>query len=336
MTWFKTSLLNLRLIAAIAYAKLDPRCWLWPYNLPFKHYLKSLFFFHRVYFTQTFLHQLSFSPFRSDSWQLVQSECLPSSVNNVGCSPFQFHESTIYSPVNSSTWTRVTVQLPDHVSSGWEHNMTSHLIHIFIHISSCLCCQLKQSLLWFVVYFQGYSVPLDSKGRDRRAAELGSGPCLHRRSLPGALQRPRLLYKWSGLHLWWGTPWWDTNSILYSYFYIHIHSLFSFVLFRRKVLSRVSWWKGASDVIETAFLIKDHGFPSQAVFFPPNFITSSHVNRWRLLTLQQWPAQLHQGQLWVRQCVSGELAVDPGWRSGQRLWAAVTACPWRLTLLQRL
>ncbi|XP_061108680.1 reelin [Conger conger] len=55
---------------------------------------------------------------RSDSWQLVQSECLPSSVNNVGCSPFQFHESTIYSPVNSSRWTRVTVQLPDHVSSG--------------------------------------------------------------------------------------------------------------------------------------------------------------------------------------------------------------------------
>lgn len=59
------------------------------------------------------------SPFRSDSWQLVQSECLPSSVNNVGCSPFQFHESTVYSPVNSSTWTRVTVLLPDHVSSGY-------------------------------------------------------------------------------------------------------------------------------------------------------------------------------------------------------------------------
>ncbi|KAF6718752.1 Reelin [Oryzias melastigma] len=55
---------------------------------------------------------------RSDSWQLVQSECLPSSINNVGCSPFQFHESTIFSPINSSTWTRVTVQLPDHVSSG--------------------------------------------------------------------------------------------------------------------------------------------------------------------------------------------------------------------------
>uniref|UniRef100_A0A8C9VAA0 Reelin n=1 Tax=Scleropages formosus TaxID=113540 RepID=A0A8C9VAA0_SCLFO len=55
---------------------------------------------------------------RSNLWQLVQSECLPSSVNNVGCSPFQFHESTIYSPVNSSEWTRVTVQLPDHVSSG--------------------------------------------------------------------------------------------------------------------------------------------------------------------------------------------------------------------------
>ncbi|XP_058607158.1 reelin isoform X3 [Onychostoma macrolepis] len=55
---------------------------------------------------------------RSDVWQLVQSACLPSSVNNVGCSPFQFHESTIYSPVNSSVWTRVTIQLPDHVSSG--------------------------------------------------------------------------------------------------------------------------------------------------------------------------------------------------------------------------
>ncbi|XP_048861285.1 reelin-like [Brienomyrus brachyistius] len=55
---------------------------------------------------------------RSDSWQLVQSECLPSSINNLGCSPFQFHESTIYSPVNSSVWTRVTVQLPDYVSSG--------------------------------------------------------------------------------------------------------------------------------------------------------------------------------------------------------------------------
>ncbi|XP_071271970.1 reelin-like [Salvelinus alpinus] len=55
---------------------------------------------------------------RSDSWQLVQSECIPSSVNNVGCSPFMFHESTTYSPVNSSSWTRVTVQLPDHVSSG--------------------------------------------------------------------------------------------------------------------------------------------------------------------------------------------------------------------------
>uniref|UniRef100_A0A671T1G1 Reelin n=1 Tax=Sinocyclocheilus anshuiensis TaxID=1608454 RepID=A0A671T1G1_9TELE len=55
---------------------------------------------------------------RSDVWQLVQSACLPSSANNVGCSPFQFHESTIYSPVNSSVWTRVTIQLPDHVSSG--------------------------------------------------------------------------------------------------------------------------------------------------------------------------------------------------------------------------
>ncbi|XP_026788519.2 reelin isoform X1 [Pangasianodon hypophthalmus] len=55
---------------------------------------------------------------RSDLWHLVQSACLPSSVNNVGCSPFQFHESSIYSPVNSLVWTRVTLQLPDHVSSG--------------------------------------------------------------------------------------------------------------------------------------------------------------------------------------------------------------------------
>ncbi|XP_041109989.1 reelin-like isoform X1 [Polyodon spathula] len=55
---------------------------------------------------------------RMDSWQQVQDECLPSSVNNVGCSPFQFHEATIYSAVNSSTWSRVTVQLPDHVSSS--------------------------------------------------------------------------------------------------------------------------------------------------------------------------------------------------------------------------
>lgn len=72
--------------------------------------------FHSLGFETT--ASASASPRRSDSWQVVQSECLPSSVNNVGCSPFQFHESTIYSPVNSSTWTRVTVQLPDHVSSG--------------------------------------------------------------------------------------------------------------------------------------------------------------------------------------------------------------------------
>ncbi|MGH0176929.1 UNVERIFIED_CONTAM: hypothetical protein FKN15_006968 [Acipenser sinensis] len=55
---------------------------------------------------------------RMDSWQQVQEECLPSSVNNVGCSPFQFHEATIYSAVNSSSWSRVTLQLPDHVSSS--------------------------------------------------------------------------------------------------------------------------------------------------------------------------------------------------------------------------
>lgn len=74
--------------------------------------------FHSLRFEMTVSASVSPPLPRSDSWQVVQSECLPSSVNNVGCSPFQFHESTIYSPVNSSTWTRVTVQLPDHVSSG--------------------------------------------------------------------------------------------------------------------------------------------------------------------------------------------------------------------------
>ncbi|KAI4543781.1 hypothetical protein MG293_006575, partial [Ovis ammon polii] len=55
---------------------------------------------------------------RSDSWQLVQSQCLPSSSNSIGCSPFQFHEATIYNAVNSSSWKRITIQLPDHVSSS--------------------------------------------------------------------------------------------------------------------------------------------------------------------------------------------------------------------------
>ncbi|MEJ1272528.1 solute carrier family 26 member 5 [Cricetulus griseus] len=55
---------------------------------------------------------------RSDSWQLVQTQCLPSSSNSIGCSPFQFHEATIYNAVNSSSWRRVTIQLPDHVSSS--------------------------------------------------------------------------------------------------------------------------------------------------------------------------------------------------------------------------
>ncbi|KAB0375952.1 hypothetical protein FD755_012595, partial [Muntiacus reevesi] len=55
---------------------------------------------------------------RSDSWQLVQTQCLPSSSNSIGCSPFQFHEATIYNAVNSSSWRRITIQLPDHVSSS--------------------------------------------------------------------------------------------------------------------------------------------------------------------------------------------------------------------------
>lgn len=56
-------------------------------------------------------------PYRTDSWQLVQTHCLPSSSNSIGCSPFQFHEATIYNSVNSSMWRRITIQLPDHVSS---------------------------------------------------------------------------------------------------------------------------------------------------------------------------------------------------------------------------
>lgn len=55
--------------------------------------------------------------YRTDSWQLVQTHCLPSSSNSIGCSPFQFHEATIYNSVNSSMWKRITIQLPDHVSS---------------------------------------------------------------------------------------------------------------------------------------------------------------------------------------------------------------------------
>lgn len=135
------------------------------------------------------------------------------------------------------------------VSIGTYHNFT--LVHfctkfIFLYIPAELQAIVLSvaswsslSLLWFVVYlcdlFQGDPVPLDSKGGDRRAAELGSGPCLYWRGLPGALQRPWLLYKWSGLHLWWGTPWWATNSILCSNCYSrYIHILFSFVLVRRK------------------------------------------------------------------------------------------------------
>uniref|UniRef100_A0A4W3ITL7 Reelin n=1 Tax=Callorhinchus milii TaxID=7868 RepID=A0A4W3ITL7_CALMI len=55
---------------------------------------------------------------RKDSWSLVQTECLPSTSNNVGCSPFQFHEASIYSSVNSSSWSRVTIQLSDYIASS--------------------------------------------------------------------------------------------------------------------------------------------------------------------------------------------------------------------------
>lgn len=69
----------------------------------------------------------------------------------------------------------------------------THSFFKVIHINSSLRCSSKR-LLSFIIYFQSYPVPLDSKGWNRRAAELGSGPCLHRRGLPGALQWPRLLY----------------------------------------------------------------------------------------------------------------------------------------------
>ncbi|KAM4036706.1 reelin isoform 2-T2 [Anomaloglossus baeobatrachus] len=55
---------------------------------------------------------------RTDLWQLVQTQCLPSSSNSIGCSPFQFHEGTVYNSINSSVWKRVTLQLPDYVSSS--------------------------------------------------------------------------------------------------------------------------------------------------------------------------------------------------------------------------
>ena len=63
------------------------------------------------------LKHFFFVSYRTDSWQLVQTHCLPSSSNSIGCSPFQFHEATIYNSVNSSMWRRITIQLPDHVSS---------------------------------------------------------------------------------------------------------------------------------------------------------------------------------------------------------------------------
>lgn len=75
--------------------------------------------------------------YRSDLWNLVQSACLPSSLNNVGCSPFQFHESSIYSPVNSLVWTRVTLQLPDHVSSGY--GILRKLLFLCDKHSICIC-----------------------------------------------------------------------------------------------------------------------------------------------------------------------------------------------------
>lgn len=66
--------------------------------------------------------------------------------------------------------------------------------------------------------------------------------------------------------------------------------------------------------------------------FFPSSSSSSHQNRGRLLPLQQRSAQLHQGQLWVWQCVPGELAVHPGRWCRQWLWAAVATCSRRLAL----
>lgn len=75
--------------------------------------------------------------YRSDHWHLVQSACLPSTANNVGCSPFQFHESSIYNPVNSFVWTRVTLQLPDHISS--RYRILWQLLFLCNKHSICIC-----------------------------------------------------------------------------------------------------------------------------------------------------------------------------------------------------
>lgn len=76
--------------------------------------------------------------------------------------------------------------------------MSYTIQYVVYSFMSCLLC----------LYNQGNPVPLDSKRGNRREAELGSGPCLYWRGLSQALQWPWLLYKWSGLHLWWGIPWW--------------------------------------------------------------------------------------------------------------------------------
>lgn len=80
----------------------------WPLEIICFHYFFSC--------SKTFF-SFFFASYRTDSWQLVQTHCLPSSSNSIGCSPFQFHEATIYNSVNSSMWRRITIQLPDHVSS---------------------------------------------------------------------------------------------------------------------------------------------------------------------------------------------------------------------------
>lgn len=106
---------------------------------------------------------------------------------------------------------------------------------------------------------------------------------------------------------------------IYTYFSLYlIDDEWTFVSKLRKCFTLLQLHYGLSLFISFHFL--------------PSSSSSSHRNRGRLLPLQQRPAQLRQGQLWVRQCVPGELAVHPGRWCRQRLWAAVSACSRRLAL----
>lgn len=238
---------------------------------------------------------------RSDSWQLVQSECLPSSVNNVGCSPFQFHESTIYSPVNSSSWTRVTVQLPDHVSSGYSYTLLYWCL-ILYSMSYTHSCHVYSVYITRATQFRW----IQKEGTGERQSwgvdhvYIGEA-CPRLCSGHGYCTSGVVCICDEGYH---GGP--EPEN--------HI--------------------KTTPQIIQiTPLLLSSSGFIGKVW---KTTLSPVSPYRWWLLPLQHWPAQLHQGQFWVRQCVSAELAADPGWWSRQRLWAAVTTCPRGLALLQWL